>query len=44
MEGWAGSVGPGCVALGLYLPLSGPAQEARKGIQKLNLGHVLILK
>lgn len=43
-EGRAVSTGPGCVALGVSLPLSGPAQEARRGAQQLDLGHVLIFK
>ena len=32
------------MALGLSPTLSGPTQEVRRGAQKLNLGHVLILK
>lgn len=42
VEGRAVSVGP--VALGLSPPLSGPAQEARRRIQELGLGHILIFK
>ena len=35
---------PRSVALGLSLTLSGPTQEARRGAQELDLGHVLIFK
>jgi hypothetical protein len=42
MERSAVSPRPWCATMGLLLPLSGPAQEAERGTQKLGLGHIPI--